>query len=52
MMNSDRQTLLEAIEERHDALIDELDALNARLDAALLSCGAAPQNEDAASATI
>jgi hypothetical protein len=43
MVKSDRQTLLDALEERHDALIDQLGALNAQIELALTTCGAAPQ---------
>jgi hypothetical protein len=49
MVKSDRQTLLEAMEERHDALIDQLDALNAQVELALAACGTTPRAEDAAS---
>jgi hypothetical protein len=49
MLKSDRQTLLEATEERYDALIDQLDALNAQIEMALMACGATPRAEDAAS---
>lgn len=44
MVKSDRQALLEAMEERHAALVDEIDALQARVDMLLLACGAAPQS--------
>jgi hypothetical protein len=50
MVKSDRQTLLEAMEGRHDALIDQLDALNAQIEMALTTCGATLRAEDAASA--
>jgi hypothetical protein len=47
MVTSNRQSLLETIEERHAALIAELDALDARVEAALVACGAAPRAEEA-----
>ena len=50
MVKSDRQTLLEAMEERHDALIDQLDVLNAQIEMTLMACGATPGAEDNASA--
>ena len=49
MVKLDRQTLLEAMEERHDALIDQLDALNAQIEMALMACGATPRAEGSAS---
>jgi hypothetical protein len=50
MVKSDRQMLLDALEERHDALIDQLDALNSQIEMALMACGATPRAEDNASA--
>jgi len=47
MATTQRQSLLETIEERHDALLAELDALDARVEAALVACGAAPKAEAA-----
>jgi hypothetical protein len=50
MVKSDRQMLLDALEVRHDTLIDQLDALNSQIEMALMACGATPRAEDNASA--
>jgi hypothetical protein len=47
MAITNRQSLLETIEERHDALLADLDALEARVEAALVACGATPKFEEA-----
>lgn len=42
MVDVDRQDLLRSLDERHDDLVQQLDELNQRIEAALIASGAAP----------
>jgi hypothetical protein len=41
MVDVDRQDLLRSLDERHDDLVQQLDELNQRIEAALIASGAA-----------
>ena len=42
MVNVDRPTVLESLDERHDDLLGQLEALNCQIEAALAATGALP----------
>ncbi len=42
MATADRPLLLESLDERHDQLLEQLAALDARVEAALAACGVTP----------